>query len=253
VPPEIPIHRSNLLEETGLVLHGISGKHPELPDTSDQDNMSIKFGDAMLALKNKDALCDNLGIVANHSIFPEQVHGTNVNIVNTPSDSPIEGHDGLVTAYSDIPLAIKVADCVPIFMLDTRTPAIGLVHAGWRGTVGGIAQNALEKMKDAFSTVPSDCLVWLGPSIGKCCFEVGPEVTQEFRDKLPSLGIEFGDHIDLIEVNRQLLIQCGVPERNMDSYAGCTCCEPGFYSYRRATRSGLADTGRMMAVMQIRA
>ncbi len=122
-------------------------------------------------------------------------------------------------------IAVKTADCMPILLVDARNRAVAAVHAGWRGTVARIAPGAVEAMRERFGSRPEDLLAAIGPGIGKCCYEVGPEVAVEFGE--PGRA-----HIDLTETNRNQLQQAGV-ER---IYAAnlCTMCNPDdFHSFRR--------------------
>lgn len=139
--------------------------------------------------------------------------------------------DALITAEAGIWLAVRTADCVPILLADPVRRVVGAVHAGWRGTVAEIARLTVERMGREFGSLPGDLVAAVGPSIGPCCFEVGPEVP------LPVVG----RRADLWRANREQLAGAGVgtiwvAER-------CTVCEPEvFFSYRRGK-----DTGRMVA------
>jgi YfiH family protein len=122
-------------------------------------------------------------------------------------------------------IAVKTADCMPILLVDDRNRAVAAVHAGWRGTAARIARGAVEAMRERFGSRPGDVIAAIGPGIGKCCYEVGPEVAVEF-------GEQGRAHIHLAETNRNQLQQAGV-ER---IYAAnlCTMCNPEeFHSFRR--------------------
>jgi polyphenol oxidase len=124
-------------------------------------------------------------------------------------------------------LAIKTADCVPILLIDERLHAVAAVHAGWRGTVAGIARRAAAVMTERFGTSPADLHAALGPSIGKCCYEVGPEVAQHF-------GHQGRAHIDLIEANRGQLLEAGLSPARIYAAGLCTkCLADQFHSWRR--------------------
>jgi YfiH family protein len=124
-------------------------------------------------------------------------------------------------------VAVKTADCIPILLIDDRHRAVAAVHAGWRGTVARIVERAIEGMRGRFGTLPVEIHAAIGPGIGKCCFEVGPEVAAEFRGQGRA-------HIDLPEANRRQLMDAGVtPERIYTSNL-CTKCRPEeFHSFRR--------------------
>jgi len=175
---------------------------------------------------------------------------------------------------------VQTADCVPILLTDKRRLAIAAIHAGWRGTLQRISEKALGRMQMEFGTRPQDVIAALGPGIGQCCFEVGPEVVAQFAAKFPEAGEWFkgpfdslarGDnepnwlpwltkrppghplprpraHLDLIAANRAILIAAGILPDNISSCGFCTACRTDlFFSYRRER-----VTGRMMAAIGIR-
>ena len=124
-------------------------------------------------------------------------------------------------------VAIKTADCIPILLVDERRRAVAAVHAGWRGTASGIAPGAVAAMREQYGTDPADLHAAIGPGIGRCCYEVGPEVAQFF-------GEQGRAHIDLAETNRGQLIAAGVTEGRIYASNLCTMCRPEeFHSFRR--------------------
>jgi len=174
-----------------------------------------------------------------------QVHGARVHIVDSWA-APAEG-DALWTAVSGVTVAVRVADCVPILLYDPHVPAVAAVHAGWRGTVAGIVDATLEEGKRALGVEPSRLYAAIGPAIGVCCFEVGPEVVEgllELGLREEDFGKVMGPRgrplIDLRGANKELLRRAGVPEENIELVGGCTFCHPRLYeSYRRdGDRSG---------------
>jgi polyphenol oxidase len=124
-------------------------------------------------------------------------------------------------------LAIKTADCVPILLVDERLRAVAAVHAGWRGTVAGIAARAVVEMTERFGTSSADLHAALGPAIGRCCYEVGPEVAQHFGERGRA-------HIDLVNANHQQLLAAGISPARIYAAGICTkCAAEQFHSYRR--------------------
>jgi hypothetical protein len=124
-------------------------------------------------------------------------------------------------------VAIRTADCLPILLVDGRHRAVAAVHAGWRGTVAGIAQRAIEAMHQQFASLPGDLHAAIGPGIGKCCYEVGPEVAAQF-------GRQGRAHVDLAEANRRQLIEAGVTPERIYASNLCTMCRAReFHSFRR--------------------
>ena len=135
--------------------------------------------------------------------------------------------DALIENSRGSVVAVKTADCIPILLVDDEKRAVAAVHAGWRGTVGRIAQRAVEKLAERFGTRATSLHAAIGPGIGKCCYEVGPEVAAEF-------GEQGRAHIDLAEANRQQLIESGVTPERIYASNLCTMCRPDeFHSFRR--------------------
>ena len=135
--------------------------------------------------------------------------------------------DALLENTSGSVVAIKTADCLPILLVDDRHRAVAAVHAGWRGTVAGIAQRAVEAMRAQFGSVPEDLRAAIGPGIGECCYEVGPEVAAQF-------GRQGRAHVDLAEANRRRLMDAGVTPERIYASNLCTMCRADeFHSFRR--------------------
>lgn len=135
-------------------------------------------------------------------------------------DALLENTEGAV-------VAVRTADCVPILLVDETHQAVAAVHAGWRGTAAGIVRRAIEAMGRRFGTSPADLHAAIGPGIGKCCYEVGPEVAQVF-------GEQERTFLDLPEINRGQLLDAGVTGARIYASNLCTQCRPEeFHSFRR--------------------
>jgi len=135
--------------------------------------------------------------------------------------------DALLENTPGAVVAVKTADCIPLLLVDPGHRAVAAVHAGWRGTVAGISQCAVEAMRAQFGSLPGDLHAAIGPGIGQCCYEVGPEVAAEF-------GRQGRAHVDLAEANRRQLIDAGVtPERIYASNLCTMCRAEEFHSFRR--------------------
>jgi YfiH family protein len=149
--------------------------------------------------------------------------------------------DALLESTPGHLVAVKTADCLPILLVDEGHRAVAAVHAGWRGTVSGIVQQAVSRMREEFGTQPAQLHAAIGPGIGKCCYEVGPEVAAQFG--------ETGQcHIDLLEVNRGQLIEAGVPDKHIYAAGLCTMCGVAdFHSYRRDRE----QSGRMLSAVGV--
>jgi hypothetical protein len=197
------------------------------------------------ALKKLKA--DNLRI---HTL--KQVHGDCIVII-TQCSSPTERPeaDGFLSSEPGSLLGIATADCVPVLMVDPRKGVAAALHAGWRGTLKGITLRAIELLRSQWNVVAQDLHVALGPSIGGCCYEVGPEVGTEIVARWnirstsawrPAKGKGF---LDLREVNMIQLMESGVPGANINLIGPCTFCDSAFASYRREG----AGAGRQLSVI----
>jgi YfiH family protein len=179
-----------------------------------------------------------------------QVHGTRVLRVgrtDVAEDIAHEDADGFATDGVGIGLSVHVADCTPILLACPLTGACAALHAGWRGTVAGMAATGVRHLVGEFGCRPGDLRVALGPCIGACCFEVGPEVVAAFRAAMPdavAAGVVLEQagrkaHIDLRRFQRLQLEAAGVPGEQIDASTDCTLCDPAgrFFSFRRAGRA----------------
>ena len=159
---------------------------------------------------------------------------TTVKQIHSAICIPAEGHCGVLgqgdALLEDTPgavIAIKTADCIPVLLVDERHRAVAAVHAGWRGTVARIAAGAVDAMRRRFGTAPPDLHAAIGPGIGKCCYEVGPEVAAQF-------GEQGRAHISLVDANRRQLLDAGVTAERIYASNLCTLClAEEFHSFRR--------------------
>lgn len=148
------------------------------------------------------------------------------------------GVDGLVTAEKDLLLSVRTADCVPILLCDKENKICAAVHAGWRGTVGGIAKNAVELMVEK-GAKRKNILAAIGPCICECCYEVGAEVYREFVETSKEYSRFFKPNgekymLDLVAANRFILEKAGLMVENVVSLDMCTKCnEELFFSHRK--------------------
>jgi YfiH family protein len=157
--------------------------------------------------------------------------------------------DALVENTPGLLVAVKTADCVPVLIVDPAHRAVAAVHAGWRGASKKIVPQAMKEMAKKFSSRPEDLHVAIGPAIGTCCYEVGPEVAAEFAQYHPGLhNLTHSSHLDLAEVNRLQAAEAGVSADHIYKADICTKCDRDFYSFRR-DRQG---AGRMLSVVGVR-
>ncbi len=183
----------------------------------------------------------------------QQVHGVELEVVHElPDEAP--ACDGLFTPRDDVALVVQTADCVPILMWDAEQNVVAAVHAGWRGTLGRIAEKAMEVFQTRFSSHPESLHVAMGPGIGPCCYEVGDDVCDAFArqfgsvDGLFSPGPRGRKHLDVIEANRRQLVASGISLARIYSTGLCTSCDNSLlYSYRKEGKG----TGRLYGVISV--
>ncbi len=185
-----------------------------------------------------------IGLEYEDLVVSNQVHETEVKLVTQADRGKGIFHtpepcDALITRETKIALTTQYADCVPIFYADTKTRAIGLAHAGWKGTVKGIAGITVEHMVKHFGSKPEDILVGIAPSIKQCCFEVDEDVALAFTQTYPwsaefIVPKENKFNINLQAINAKILTDSGVPVQNIEISQYCTMCrEDLFFSHRR--------------------
>jgi hypothetical protein len=188
-------------------------------------------------------LAEALGIPLAALVSTRQVHGCAIARVPDPTGGDgdgARGRDGLITAAPGVYLLGYFADCVPLLAYDPVRRAVGLAHAGWRGTLLRVAERLVAELAAAFAVRPADLRVGIGPSIGPCCYEVGPEVIAGARTELPGgeallrPGRPGHAFLDLWAANRQALLRAGVVPEHIEVAGLCTSCQvERFFSYRR--------------------
>lgn len=222
---------------------------------------------------------DRWKLVTLRQVHSDIIHHVDSRQPASDPDAPLTG-DGLITATAGLLLAIQTADCLPIILVDSKRRAVGVFHAGWRGTVKRIVEKGVGEMQRWFGTRPEDIKAAIGPGIGGCCYEVGEEVRTKFesqfsyaaklfrevkdsdpvREKYPLLFLTarapgHGElppkiFLDLAEANRRQLLSVGVPAKSIEASPMCTSCRTDLLFSYRAEK---AKTGRMMAIAGIRA
>jgi len=219
-------------------------------------NMSFSHGDTVGALDNRKSFLNGLGIDYRDLVCARQVHGSQIRMVEESdkgkgamnAESAFSDTDALITSKLNLPLAVFTADCLPVFLWDPFIPAIGLVHAGWRGTKELISLKAVQLMQSKYHTCVEDLRVSFGPAIRSCCYQVGENFKELF-----SYGLSFKDgrnYFDLVAENIRQLKAIGVRDEFIQDSGICTVCNSQeFFSYRR---QGPAS-GRMMSVAMLKA
>jgi YfiH family protein len=206
------VYRERGLDTIPWLVHGFGTRHADVP-----------------------SLFPNLGTL-------KQIHSSACVVAEGRCGVLGEG-DALLEDTPGHVVAVKTADCIPILLVDQRHRAVAAVHAGWRGTAARIAARAIDAMRENFGTDPRDLHAAIGPGIGPCCYEVGPEVAAHF-------GLEGRTHIDLPAANRKQLLEGGVPSGQIETAELCTMCHPEeFDSFRRDGEAA----GRMYSFVGVKA
>lgn len=210
-------------------------------------NLALHVGDdAVHVAENRRRFAGGLQLDSASLVTVNQVHGERILLVDEAargrgafSQADVLGDaDGLVTDAPNLPLAMFFADCVPLLFVDPKKRALGVAHAGWRGTAAQIGRRMLETMQHAYGSRPSDCWLAIGPSIHPCCYCVGEEVAAQFPAACSSRSGDGSVRLDLQAANRLQALAAGLPPQQVLDSGVCTCCNrETFFSYR-------ADGGR---------
>lgn len=232
-------------------------------------NAGFTVGDEPLNVwRNREIFSAHLG-VENLPWLLSMTHGTEVAIISSAAPVPPDktlrpgtfySADACVTEVPGVPLSLTVADCVPVFFHDPVKGAVGVAHAGWRGTVGRIVTGTVEAMVNGLGCQAENIRVGIGPSIGPDSFEVGPEVVEEFRAAFPDLPNLVREHpdasqaaagkayVNLWEANRRAALEGGVKPENIVVSGWCTVKHPElFFSHRRDQ----GKSGRLLAAIRL--
>lgn len=244
------------LSQIPFILHGFSTK---LGGVSSGIFESMNFGSDSSQLmdtptnieENYRRIADSIGFDVNSIVVSKQVHKTNILKV-TQADKgkglfiprDYDEIDGMITNQPGITLVTKYADCVPLYMVDTKQKAIGLTHSGWRGTVGKIGKLTIEEMEQHYGSNPKDIIAVVGPSICMECFEIGEEVATEFikafgeenKDKLLFKKSSGKYHCNLWAANRQVFLEAGLHPEHIHVSGVCTSCHSDLLFSHRKTQ-----------------
>jgi polyphenol oxidase len=290
VPNRVPqqgklnILRAAHLSKLPWLVHGFSTRLGGSSRAYGDDALNLGFtkDDFAAAVEhNRSAFLHELS--RGNGLWPlvtmRQVHSDIIRFVDAPAESQLVG-DGLLTAAPGLLLGIQAADCLPIILVDPKRRAVGVFHAGWRGTVKRIVEKGVGEMRLRFGSRSRDLKAAIGPGIHGCCYDVGAEVREKFesqfayaaklfreveqsdpvREKYPMLfltarppghrGLPKKIFLDLVEANRRQLLAVGVPAKSIEASPLCTSCHTDLlFSYRAEN----GRTGRMMGAVGIRA
>lgn len=185
---------------------------------------------------NKKLLCEHFSIPYENLVIPQQTHSDNIGVITqlTAHCSQFTDTDALVTNQPNKAIALNFADCVPIIFYDPVKKVVAIAHAGWRGTVTKIGPKTVDKMVAEFGSKPKDIIALIGPSIGKCCFEVKEDVREKLLKSVDNKNSEAfsNNNVDLKLVNKLQLLSIGLEKIELSEY--CTSCQNElFFSYRK--------------------
>ena len=282
---KISVLQLDSLSKIPWLLHGFSTRLGGVSRAYGGNSLNLGFTkeDSRRAVEqNRAAFLKRLGATKAGRALPlvtlKQIHSDLIYLVKRVPAKPLVG-DGLITNTSGLMLAVQTADCLPVILVDTKSRAVGVFHAGWRGTIQRIVEKGVGEMRRHFGTSPRNIKAAIGPGVHGCCYQVGPEVrdrfesqfayaarlfretkeTNEIHERYPLLFLtarapghsELPKKIflDLVEANHRQLQSVGVPAKNIAASKLCTACNPQkLFSYR--AEKGV--TGRLMGAVGIK-
>jgi hypothetical protein len=283
----VTILHADTLSSIPWLIHGFSTRTGGSSRVYGGNSLNLGFtkeDSRNLVEKNRAAFLQKLGAASKKQLWPlvtlRQIHS---DLIHCVSDLPVSdlpkdqlAGDGLITTIPEIVLGIQTADCLPVILVDTKKRAVGVFHAGWRGTVKRIVEKGVGEMRRYFNSMPRDIKAAIGPGVRNCCYEVGEEVRAAFETQFAYAEklfheVKESDHIrerypllfltsrapghsdlpkkiflNLAEANRRQLLDAGVSAKNIEVSELCTSCNTDLlFSYRKEKEKG--GTGRMLA------
>jgi len=247
-------YQAEKLVEFPKLQHAVTTRHGGVsPAPFDTLNLSAHVGDTPERVQtNLERLHNALGLDRCATVDASQAQADRVaHVTENERGTRIQNVDGLITNRRGIPLMLRFADCVPILLYDPAHEAIGIAHAGWRGTVAKVLTNTVEAMGKAFETKPDELIACIGPSIGPCCYEIGADVQAKVMQAYPEsyellLQQNGSTHLNLWEANAVQLRALGVEHIEVANVCTSDHTED-FYSWRREK----ANTGRFAALIAL--
>lgn len=290
---QVPYLAFPMLEELSFIRHGFTTRAGGASEgIFAAMNLGFSRGDREEAVReNFHRVAEELGVAENRFVFTDQTHTTNVRVAAEedagkglvrPKD--YRDVDGLVTNVPGLVLSVFTADCVPVFLADPVHRAIGLVHSGWRGTAGRIAEKALRLMHEQYGTQPQDVFCAIAPSICQDCYEISRDVAEVFAKAfagreaeiltsplqksgekrpadpeqaaglIPVTEILSGGkpedkfHLDLWQANRIVLEEAGAVPSHISVTDICTCCNPQILFSHRASQGRRGNLGAFLMI-----
>ncbi len=227
-------------------------------------NMSFTGGDEKDAvLQNYKNICNAANITFENLTLSHQTHTNNVKVITKEDigkgifkERDFSDIDGIITNLKNVPLVTQYADCTPLLFCDPVKEVVATSHAGWRGTISEIGLKTVKKMSEVFGCNPKDIIAAIGPCICKDCYEVDTPVYNAFKENGNFIMGEiftpaYKDHfwLDLKEANKQILLNAGIEEENIDISDLCTCCEHKWFHSHRYTNG---KRGTLAAIIELK-
>ena len=286
---KVQLLHSEKLGKLAWLVHAFSTRHGGVSRVYGGNSLNLGFTqhDSRAAVeRNRELFLKELGVangrrswplVSLRQIHSDVIHRIDRKLLDLIPEQPLAG-DGIVTDTPGLVLAVQTADCLPIILVDRKRRAVGVFHAGWRGTVKRIVEKGVGEMRKHFKSDPRDLVAAIGPGVQGCCYEVGEGVRTKFeaqfayasslfrqvkesdpvREKYPLLFLtaRAPGHselpvklfLDLVEANRRQLLDAGVPAKNIEVVGPCTACHTELLFSFRAEKG---VTGRMIAAAGI--
>jgi hypothetical protein len=260
---EIPVYQAVTISWLPGIVQGFSTRRGGVSqEPYDTFNVGLTCGDnPEHVFANRMRLADAIGVDLGKLVFAEQVHGSEVAVVDEVQSVPVPGVDALITNRPGLILCMTYADCLPIYIVEPTKKVVALVHSGWRGTASNIVQRTTDALKERMEIDPRNCQVAIGPSIGCDNYEVGTEVADFFRDTrgsgasttvMPKNEMLGTWVLDLRAIAFLQLLHAGYRPQaiavcDSDTYAN----DRDFFSHRRESQAG-GKTGRMAGFLGIR-
>jgi len=241
----IEIITAPALETYPEVVHGFSTRNGGISRGPFRSlNLGMVEGDTLKnILVNRKRFCNTLSFAPSNLLQSEQVHGTNIAIVE--ANDPPGQVDALITNQRNLFLSVRVADCAPVLLYEPEKHVVAAVHAGWRGTANAIIASTVKAMVDRFDVNPEQIVASIGPVLSQCCYEIQNDVARHFSAE-EVVRRKGGLFLDLVGAIRNRLRSAGLAETNIHASDFCTACQPDlFYSHRRDR----GVTGRMLGVI----
>ena len=174
-------------------------------------------------------------LLAEDAVIPQQTHTCNVGVVKTGMEE-FADTDALICRMDGVTIGVRTADCVPVLLYAPDIRAVAAVHAGWKGTIGRIVDNAISELK-RLGASPAKMRAAIGPCICEECYEVSSEMGEMFSKAgfAEFVSYEYGErpHIELAAMNKSMMIKTGIPEDRINGPAICTKCSRSWPSWRR--------------------